>query len=44
MLFGTRVGGGLGPGEVGVWGGFGGRGAVVEIAGEDEVGCWGVET
>ena len=32
--------GGLGPGEVGFWGGFGKGGAVVEVAGEEEVGGW----
>lgn len=39
VAFGVGVAAGLGPGEVGVRGGFGGRGAVVEVAGDDEVGC-----
>ena len=44
VLLGVGVAAGLGPGEVGVRGGLCGRGAVVEIAGDDEVGCGGVET
>lgn len=46
VAFGAGVAAGLGPGGgVGVFrGGFGGRSAVVEVAGEDEVGCRGVET
>ena len=44
VLFGTGVATRLRPGGVGIRGGFGGRGAVVEVAGEDEVGCWSEET
>ena len=43
MLWSGFVFGGLGPGEVGLWGGFGEGGAVVEVTGEEEVGGWCVE-
>ena len=37
--FGVGIAAGLRPGEVGIRRGFRGRGAVVEVAGDDEMGC-----
>ena len=44
VVFGVGIAAGLRPGEVGIRGGCGGRGAVVEVAGDDEMGCRRVQT